>query len=175
MSGGNGSHVGGAMAEDMGKGFVGCAMAAGAISTGPAVFYDIREYAVETGSMDETPVFKTNIESRVMPRRSVGESITCKSSWGLDLVAEISQSGGCSLTGEVVQEATGVFCKHGFVIVRGSDGRRAFVRDRDDDWERFGSSSGLCPQGSSSRSDLFKASVRGVGKKARDEGRGGST
>ena len=72
VSGGNGSHVGGAMAEDMGEGFLGFAMATGGTSIRTAGFYDIRGYAVEAGSMYEAPVFKTNIESRVMPRRSVG-------------------------------------------------------------------------------------------------------
>ena len=127
VSGGNGSHVGRAMAEDMGEGFAGFTVAAGGISIRPAVFYGIRGYAVEAGSMYEAPVFKANIESGVMPRRSVGEAISCKSLWGLALVTEISQSGGGSVTGEVVQKAAGVFCKHRFVIVRGSDGQRAIV------------------------------------------------
>ena len=72
-----------------------------------------------------------------------------------------------------MQETEGVLCKYGLIVVRGSDGRRAIVRDRDGDWERFGCSTGLRPEGSSSRSELFKASIRGIGQKARDEGRSG--
>lgn len=67
MPGGDGSHVRRAVAEDVGEGFVGFAMAAGGISVGPSALHSVGGYTVEAGTMDESPVFETNIKTRVMP------------------------------------------------------------------------------------------------------------
>lgn len=147
MEGGYDKHVCGAVAENVREGFGFFTVAAGWAGIGPAILHGIGGQAIKASSVDKAPVLEAYIEASVVPGRAVGEAISSKGASGFALVAKVGEFGSSSVTCEVMQKAAGILCEDGFVVCWCSNGSRAFIRDRDRDWESFCGSLGLRPKG----------------------------